>query len=240
MRDPADQAAHPNDRLTLGELFPAGNVVGEWVFSLTALAEDLAVGLRPSKEALTTGELRALLFWHRHMATRLYEARRLVTSARNVPEIAEFAAELLASPPGGVNLLEAYTRGPHGEPSTVEAMYEELRQLSVHYPKVGQPELKNTLTAHAWLPAELRIATAEDGSPDVTFGWVQAIRSMEIVGDIHQEDFLGTLRARSIATGGLASAWLMVTVLALPLYAHSRGIDSNRLGDVKDWRRPQK
>jgi hypothetical protein len=178
------------------------------------------------------------LFWHRYLATRLYEARRLVTSARDIPEIKEFAGDLLANPPGGGNLLQAYTRQAPNKQSAVEAMYEELRHLSIHYSKVGQPELRKMLTTQAHLPAEMKIATTTDGTPDVTFGWVQAIRSMEILGDIHQADFLAALRSRGEMTGSLASGWLMVTVLALLLYVHSRGIDPDRLGDVSGWRPP--
>jgi hypothetical protein len=239
MADTAEPPSTSKDRLTVGELFPAGDVLGQWVFSLTALAEDLMLGIRPSREAMADGDLRALLFWDRHMATRLYEARRLVTSAREVSEIAEFAGDLLVSPPGNVNLLEAYTRGPHGEPSRVEAMFAQLRHLSVHYSKVGQPELTDTLASYAWLPAELQLATSQDGSPDVSFGWVQAVRSMELFGDVDREDFLSKLRSRGVETGGLASAWMIVALLALLLYVRGRGIDSERLGDVSGWRPPQ-
>jgi hypothetical protein len=65
-------------RLTIGEVFKHDDPVAHWVFSLTALAEDLEVGVEPSRQAMTDGDLRALLFWHRHTATRLYEANRLV------------------------------------------------------------------------------------------------------------------------------------------------------------------
>lgn len=74
-------------RPTIGELFPHDDPVAQWVFSLTAFAEDLHVGIKPAKEANDTGDLRALLFWQRHMVTRLYEARRLVTSARAIAEV---------------------------------------------------------------------------------------------------------------------------------------------------------
>lgn len=182
--------APSENRLTVGELFPQHDVVGQRVFSLTALAEDLNVGLQPSKDALATSDLRALLFWHRHLVTRLFEARRLVTTARNTPEIAEFASDLLQKPPAGVSLLDAYTRPSKNTPSSVEAMYQDIRHLSVHYAKVGKPELEDALATHAYLPAEMKLTIAADGIPDLTFGWVQAIRSMEVLGDIRQADFL--------------------------------------------------
>ncbi len=109
------------------------------------LAEDLQVGIKPAKEATDSGDLRALLFWQRHMVTRLYEARRLVTSARNITEVGEFVGDLLQTPPGGANLMEAYTRPSPDTPSMVEALYAELRHLTVHYSEVGEPELRGTL-----------------------------------------------------------------------------------------------
>jgi hypothetical protein len=82
-------------RLTIGELFPDGDVVGQWVFSLTSLTEDLHVGTQPARQAQESGDLRGMLFWHRHMVTRLYEARRLITAARTIAEVHAFAGTLL-------------------------------------------------------------------------------------------------------------------------------------------------
>jgi hypothetical protein len=222
-------------RLTIGELFPADDLIAQWVFSLTGFVEDLQVGIKPAKEALEVGDLRALLYWQRHTVTRLYEARRLVTSAR---EIGEFVADVLRVPPGGANLMDAYTRASPDTPSMVEALYAQLRHRTVHYSKVGEPELKNTLETYRHLPAEMTITTAPDGSPDLQFRWVQAIRSMEVLGDISREDFLDAMRRSSQTTGSLTASWMMVTALAVPLHAHRLGIDSNRLGDVSGWRPP--
>jgi hypothetical protein len=85
-RSPGDE---PNKQLTIAELVPADDLIAQWAFSLTAFAEDLQVGIKPAKEAMEAGDLRALLFWQRHMVTRLFEARRLVTSARAIEDIGE-------------------------------------------------------------------------------------------------------------------------------------------------------
>lgn len=109
--------------LTVGELFPHGDMVAQWVYSLTTLAEDRQVGVRPTREAMDSGDRRALLFWHRHLVTRLYEARRLVTSANNITDVGEFLGDLPHKPPRGANLVEAYTRSTPHTPSMVEAQY---------------------------------------------------------------------------------------------------------------------
>jgi hypothetical protein len=222
-------------RLTIGELFPDGDVVGQWVFSLTSLTEDLHVGTQPAKQAQESGDLRGMLFWHRHMVTRLYEARRLITAARTIAEVHAFAGKLLHNPPGGANLMDAYTRPEADVPSTVEGLYEDLRNLTVHYAHVGGTELAQTLARHAWLPAQMTITQGVGGGPDVQFGWVQAIRSMEIFGDVHQPDFLAQMRARGEVTGQIVASWTMVTAVAVALHTHRLGLDADRLGDTSGW-----
>jgi hypothetical protein len=104
MSTPPSPGDKPDERPSIGDLFPADDLIAQWVFSLTAFAEDLQVGIKPAKEATKAGDLRALLFWQRHMVTRLFEARRLVTSAGTIEEIGEFLGDLLQKPPGGANL----------------------------------------------------------------------------------------------------------------------------------------
>jgi hypothetical protein len=209
------------------------------VFSLTSLIEDLHVGTHPAKEAQESGDLRGMLFWHRHMVTRLYEARRLITAARTVAEVHAFAGDLLHNPPGGANLMEAYTRSAAGVPSTVEGLYKDLRNVTVHYPKVDGAELRGTLHKYAYLPAQITIEEGPGGTPDLQFRWVQAIRSMEIFGDPHQPDFLALMRARSEITGQIAASWTMVTALAVALHTHRLALDANRLGDTSGWVPPE-
>jgi hypothetical protein len=230
---------NPDQQLTIGELFPHDDLIAQWVFSLTAFTEDLHVGLRPSQEAMKEGDLRAILFWHRHMVTRLYEARRLVTTARDEPNVRAFVGDLLQRPPGGADLIQAYTRPAKGQQSTVERMYEDLRHLTVHYSKVGTAELENTLNTYAFLPAEIILTAPPEGLPDVAFGWVQAVRSMEVLGDIRRADFLAELRASGEITAGLAASWIMVSLLAVFLHTRRLGIDTNRLGDVSAWKPPE-
>jgi hypothetical protein len=235
---PGSSRGQSRSRLTIGELFPDGDVVGQWVFSLTSLTEDLHVGTQPAKQAQESGDVRGMLSWHRHMVTRLYEARRLITAARTIAEVDAFAGNLLHDPPGGANLMGAYTRPTAGVPSTVEGLYEDLRNVAVHYPKVGGAELRGTLRKHAYLPAHITIEEGLGGTPDLQFRWVQAIRSMEIFGDVHQPDFLAQMRARGEITGRIAASWMMVAGLAVILNARRLGIDTNKLGDISGWEPP--
>src|SRR3954454_14366069 len=108
--------------LTIGELFPDGDAAAQWVFSLTVLAEDIGVLMRPLSQAREDEDLRAVLFFYRQLVTRLYEARRLATTARTVPAIASFVGDLLRRPPGGVDVEELYHRDPHTKSTTAERL----------------------------------------------------------------------------------------------------------------------
>src|SRR4051794_21265309 len=94
----ADRVPEDGDNkhtLTIGELFPANDLVAQWVFGLTVLAQDLAVLFGPLKRAQTENDQKARLFFYRQMLTKLYEARWLVHDAVTQPELEPFAARLL-------------------------------------------------------------------------------------------------------------------------------------------------
>lgn len=227
-----------DQRLRIADLFPHDDVTAQWVFSVCALSEDLHIGTLPTKQAMESGDMRGLLFWYRHTVTRLYEARRLITSAREIDAVAGFVGDLLEKPPGGVDLTAAYRRRSPGELSTVEDLDGQLRHRGVHYPHVGSDELAEILQANGGLPAEQFLRTREDGLPDLQYGWVQGVRAMEVLGDFQQPDFLEEMRAKSAVTGAIGGAWTMVAGLALLLHAHRLGIDTERLGDFSGWKPP--
>lgn len=58
------------NRLTVGELFPARDIVAEWVFSVTALIEDIQVVVGPSKEAMEARGLCRRCAWCFHVWRR--------------------------------------------------------------------------------------------------------------------------------------------------------------------------
>jgi hypothetical protein len=224
-------------KLTIGEVFKHDDPVGHWMFSVTALAEDLMVGIKPSQQAQADGDLRAMLFWHRHTVTRLYEANRLVHPVTSNAEIREFVGDLLERAPGGANLVEAYRRPTPAGASPIEQMYGNLRHLTVHYSKIGEKELSQTLESYAYLPARATIGRNTNGTPEMTFGWVQGVRSMEVFGEI-THGFLERLRSDGEVIASLTASWLMVVPVALALYCRARDIDLSGLIDAAGWTPP--
>jgi hypothetical protein len=117
-------------------------------------------------------------------------------------------------------------------------MYGELRHLTVHYSKIGKKELSETLRKYAYLPAQATIRQSKSGTPEMTFGWVQGVRSMEVFGDITSEGFLEKLRSDGQVTASLTASWLMVLPIALSLYCRLRGIDMSELAETGGWSPP--
>ena len=112
--------------------------------------------VKPLRQAREDEDLRASLFFYRQLVTRLYEARRLATTARTVPEIASFVGDLLRRPPGGIDLEEVYRRDPETNSSKVERLYAELRHRTVHYLEPASDELADVLWKHSGYPAPNR------------------------------------------------------------------------------------
>ena len=231
-----DSSRAQSPSLTIGELFPDGDLVGQSrVFSLTSLTEDLNIGTQPAKQAQESGDLRGILFWHRHMVTRLYEAGRLVDAAQTIPEVRAFAGQLLHDPPGGANLIDACCsrHQAYSPPSSGST------KTSGTSPSTIRRSVSPSCARHCVTTPTYRRSSpwrgASAGTPDPQFRWVQAIRSMEIFGDIHQPDFLAQMRADGETTGQIAASWIMVTALALALHTHRLGLDADRLGDTSAW-----
>jgi hypothetical protein len=234
MADRAIAEGRKHYALTVGELFPDGDAAAQWVFSLTALTEDIGVLMKALSQAREDEDLRALLFFYRQLVTRLYEARRLATTARTVPEIASFVGDLLRRPPGGVDLEEVYRRDPETKSSTVERLYAELRHRTVHYLQPASNELADVLWNHSGYPAQVEFAKDDRGRPKVWFQWVHAVTAADVYGDVRDPAFLKSMNERSELIAAIAMSWTMVTGVALALHIHRLGMDSSRLGQLPE------
>jgi hypothetical protein len=216
--------------LTIGELFPANDLVAQWVFGLTVLAQDLAVLFEPLKRAQIDDDQRARLFFYRQMLTKLYEARWLVHDAVTQAELEPFAARLLKTATG-LDLRDYYLRPDPDTRSVIENLYAELRHQSVHYMRVGTAEFRDTLAAYARYPARV-VLGKEEGRPTVEFQWAEVVSTMGLLGDPLDPEFLARMRRSEKLAAAVLQAWLMLTPVALIGYAFERGIDTNRLGDT--------
>jgi hypothetical protein len=216
----------PQYKLTIGELFPANDLVAQWVFTVTSVAEDILMLMA----RLETDQLREKMLFYRLLTTRLYEARRLVFARAEHTAIREFAGDMNFA---GVDLVKAYTPGEDGK-SSVEKLYDAGRHRTVHYSSIGSDELCDLLHAYRNFPA--RMVTSEGGGKlTIEYQWVTAIRAQDSWGTPPwSPDIVKHLESFGQQTSTLAMAWTMLSTVYTALYARRRDIPFERIVDDAD------
>jgi len=214
--------------LTIGELFPDGDLVAQWVFSVTSLAEDLMILLPLTSSALREQDLRAMLFHQRQLVIKVYEAWRLIDAAERNSEIAEFSADLLDMK-GHVDLRRVYRRDPETGTSVVSELFRDIRNRSVHYMWIGRSELRDILWRHSGAPAAIDLSAREDQT-HVWFQWVTLVQMSDLLGDVGSSELFDVLVRRIQTATAIATTWLIVASIALFSHSMRLGIDSERLG----------
>lgn len=218
--------------LTIGELFPAEDVLAQWVYSVACVAEDVHVVMDLLKR-LPRDEhsLRPSMYVWGLLMTRIYEARRVVWAIGKTQEVRKLVGDRLG-PGGGLNLCEVYAKRDGGQ-SLVEELYSDARHRGVHHPWVGSSELEGLLRDHRGLPARLVIRADDDGK-SVESQWVTAIRGRDMFGYAYDHsDFGRAVVYRRDMAAAIAQAWLMTAPVMLFVYIRRRGIPTERLiGDA--------
>ena len=98
-----DPSPNPlNYNLTIGQLSPADDLGGQWVFTLNSVAQDIEVITWPLRDAQN---LRAQMYFDRLLITRLYEARRLIEAQAEYEAIRAFTGTVLSMT--GLDLVAA-------------------------------------------------------------------------------------------------------------------------------------
>lgn len=231
----------PDDRLpkydlTIGELFPADDRVGRWVYSVTCLVEDLSALLRPlrltsaGKVADPAGVASFMVYNRLHVA-RLFEARRLIKAVDDHKELQEAVGGSLAF---GKADLRALYRRDDGKPSIIEELYEQTRHRATHYMRVDSLELKRELFSYQRYPARLVTRKGPDGHPQVEYEWVTAMRMEDVYGSVHQDDFITRMQERSSITAAATLGWQMCASVNVMLQAHRRSVDFERMSSDPD------
>jgi hypothetical protein len=218
-----------NYKLTIGELFPADDLVSQWVFTLTSLAEDLTMLMSRLSAKAMNETFREQMLFYRLIITRLLEARRLVYAWQDHVEIKEFTGGKLAF--GELDLAAVYSKNEGDAHSLVERLLLDSRNRTTHYSKIGEAELAGLLRDYERFPAKMVMSETAAGI-QTEYQWVTAIRFQDTIGappwapDIvkHLDDV-----GRSI--GSLAQGWMMLSIVCLMTYAHKRGIPLDRVID---------
>jgi hypothetical protein len=216
---------HPNVR----KLFPADDLVAQWVFALTATAQDLAAAERAFRDALDEGVAFRSNYLYRQLVARIYEAERVVIAIEQHEAVGVFLAGLPESESHVAVLREAYL--PHDE-SRVRAVYGEMRHRTVHHSPVGSEELRDALREAG--EEEVRLLVDYD-EKQAFYEWPEAVASRVLVGDISKPEVREAYKDAMRFAQQLAGAFARLVGIALPRHCERRGVDMRALAcDLKD------
>ena len=203
--------------VTVGELFPADDLVAQWVFSLSAVAEDLSITeaafqevLHGNRGALWTG------YHFRQVIARLYEAERPIVSAHQREDVKRF----LASVPDAADHLDfliGYYVPPAGEASRVRTAFGGIRHRTVHHSWIGSRELQDALRTARNEEARILVNRKEEW---LHHEWPEAVALRALLGDLDDRD----ARAAFVEQTKLAQEILrhLVALVNLTLDEHVR------------------
>jgi hypothetical protein len=210
----------------VGELFPADEIVAQWVFSLSAVAEDLSITEAAFQEVLhgDRGPLWTGCYF-RQLIARLYEAERPIISARQREEIAAFLAEL-PDAAGHIDFLAGHYVAPEGQQSKIRATFGGMRHRTVHHSWVGAAELRNALEVAADEEARI-IVNREEGW--LHHEWPEAVAPRALVGDLTEPKARAAFVERTKLAQEILRHLVALVKIVLGEHVRRRGIDPARL-----------
>jgi hypothetical protein len=215
--------------VTVRELFPADDLVARWVFSLSAVLEDLALTesqfadvLRSDRGALWTG------YHYRQLIARLYEAERPIIAVKRHHEVREFLAGIPDAQAPLAFLIEYYVPADGTSASKVRETYGGVRHRTVHHSWPASDELRQALEDAGDAEARILVNRREEW---LHHEWPEAVALRSMLGDLDEP----AVKAEFVDRVELAQAILRQFVLLLKavLVPHVErvGVDPGRLVD---------
>lgn len=213
--------------MTVRELFPADDLVARWVFSLSAVLEDLALieslfadVLRNDRGALWTGHA------YRQLIARLYEAERPIIAVQHHDEVRTFLAGVPNARQPLEFLTDHYVPQDGVRQSKVRTTYGGMRHRTVHHSWPSSEELRQALIDAGDEEARIIVNRAEEW---LHHEWPEAAALRSVVGDLDNP----ATKAEFVKRVELAQTILRQLVLLLQavLVSHVErlGIDPARL-----------
>ena len=212
--------------VTVGELFPPDDPVAQWVFSLSAVAEDLSITESAFQEVLHGDRGPLWTGYHfRQVIARLYEAERPIVSAREREDVTALLARLPAAAEHMGFLADHYI-GHAGEPSKVRVTFGGMRHRTVHHSWVGSAELRDALELAADQEARILVNREQKW---LHHEWPEVVALRALLGDLNDPE----TRALFVEQAKLAQEILrhLVALVKIVLDEHvrRRGVDPGRL-----------
>ena len=213
----------PSNPVTIGELFPSDDLIGQWVFQMTAVVAGLSITDALLHDALDTDAGAVHSGYHyRQLVTRLYEAKRPVISVAEIPAIRDWTAGIPGLAAGLGVLSDAYL--PGGD-SKVDEAYALMRHQSVHHSSIGSAEFAANLAAAADEEAWIHV---DHDKTALDYEWPEVVLMRALLGDLSVTANVDAFKERIRFATQVAHAHMSVTRLAVEEHASRMGVDPAR------------
>lgn len=211
---------------TVGDLFPAGDLVAQWVFSLSAVAEDLGITEAAFQDVLHGDGAPLWTGYHyRQLIARLYEAERPIITARQREDVRRFLAAIPEAAEHLDYLADHYV-APEGEQSKVRATFGGMRHRTVHHSWVGSNELREALEVAADEDARI-LVSHEQGW--LHHEWPEAVAVRSLLGDLTRPEARAAFVERVKLAQEILRRLVALVNAVLAEHVRRRGIDPARL-----------
>jgi hypothetical protein len=211
---------------TVAELFPAGDLVAQWVFSLSAVAEDLSITEAAFQDVLHGDGAPLWTGYHyRQLIARLYEAERPIITARQREDVCSFLAAIPEAAEHLDYLADHYV-APEGEQSKVRATFGGMRHRTVHHSRVGSKELREALEVAADEDARI-LVNHEKGW--LHHEWPEAVAVRSLLGDLTTPEARAAFVERAKLAQEILRRLVALVKVVLAEHVRRRGVDPVRL-----------
>jgi hypothetical protein len=208
--------------ITVADLFPADDLVAQWMFSLTVAVDDLSIADGLLHDALSDVRKTDSTHHFRLIVARLYEAERLVCTT-DVPEVSQFLDEIPNAQEPLERLRDVYL--PIKD-SAMRRTFGLIRHRTVHYSWVGGPELKEILT----LARDVEPRHVQDDDAGVAYlKWPRSVFTRATWGKLSEPANVKKLETDAQLAHEISQTfWHLLKAVMLP-YLRLRGIDGRKL-----------
>lgn len=218
--------------LTIGEAFPAGDPVGEWVLLISMAMNDLATLDTQIHVALEGGAPEAGYFFRLLCAT-LREIWRLFDTANRDSDLHRLIEGMAPEAKAAYEAVQALFTRPAGNAadprprSWAELHLGDVRNRTFHYPWVGSEELRQGVAASRSEFA--RVRTDSDDAVSRPFDYADVVALQTSFGDINQPEERKRYTEIVVTSQQILKQLVPVVWSALGTYLRERQLDPHRL-----------
>lgn len=211
--------------ITIGDLFPADDLVAQWVFMLSAVVEDLAVADAQFRQAMKDDSNGQLTLHFRVLVSRIYEANRVLRFADSHDAIEPFVAQRPEAA-REFKVLQGMYADDDGSRSRVDQLYALMRHRTVHHSFPGSAELTDALTGAADMEA---FYVLDHDAETSHFVWPEMVAFQSLVGDMRDKAKQAAFQQQVMLAGKIVVAFTTMLRWVLEAHCARLGFDHEQL-----------